>query len=469
MQKADGVELVTNGHFNTDVTGWSANGSGDITFSSVSSALEVVRGSGGIDGHPYQEVSLTIGKVYKFSARVTSGTMSVRLGTSISGLEVVDLNSQTGGMSHTFTATSSTIYINILISQNTSSTSAIDDISLTLAETRNGASNFTPQVGDDRKVTFEGVTKINTDAYFYLPTGDTASRERIGNPTSASSARGLFAGGYENPATSDIEYFSISSKGNNQSFGDLTSGRNGCDAVASSTRGVIGGGYSVGNTIDYVTIASTGDAKDFGDMSEIDYYYSACSSATRGLFGGGLNPGSNVNSIEYITIHSMGNALDFGDLSLILSACQSPTRGNMGGYSPTLRDNIEFVTFTTTGNTTDFGDITARRLLDACSNPTRGLISGGYISADQSTIEYITIASTGDALDFGDLTNARRDFGSTASKTRGIFGGGGQNPSQVNTMEFVEIMSSGNAVDFGDLFTARNSTCAFSNGHGGLG
>ena len=176
----------------------------------------------------------------------------------------------------------------------------------------------------------------------------------------------------------------------------MTSGRNGCDAVASSTRGVIGGGYSVGNTIDYVTIASTGDAQDFGDMNVIDYAYSACSSATRGLFGGGLNPSSIVNSIEYITIHSMGNALDFGDLSFTkraLSACQSPTRGIFaGGYSPTLRDNIEFVTFTTTGNTTDFGDITARRLLDACSNP-EGLISSGYISADQSTIEYITIAS----------------------------------------------------------------------------
>ena len=41
----------------------------------------------------------------------------------------------------------------------------------------NKASNFTPQVGDDRKVTFEGVTKINTDAYFYLPTGDTVTRD----------------------------------------------------------------------------------------------------------------------------------------------------------------------------------------------------------------------------------------------------------------------------------------------------
>ena len=53
------------------------------------------------------------------------------------------------------------------------------------------ASNFTPQVGDDRKVTFEGVTKINTDAYFYLPTGDTV-REK---PELIMGTRGLIGGG----------------------------------------------------------------------------------------------------------------------------------------------------------------------------------------------------------------------------------------------------------------------------------
>ena len=54
------------------------------------------------------------------------------------------------------------------------------------------SSNFTPQVGDDRKVTFEGVTKINSDAYFYLPTGDTVTRD-------TRSGRGIFGGG-ESPS-----------------------------------------------------------------------------------------------------------------------------------------------------------------------------------------------------------------------------------------------------------------------------
>ena len=52
----------------------------------------------------------------------------------------------------------------------------VDDISIKRIYKNNGGSNFTPQVGDNRKVTFEGVTKVNSDAYFYLPTGDTESR-----------------------------------------------------------------------------------------------------------------------------------------------------------------------------------------------------------------------------------------------------------------------------------------------------
>ena len=57
----------------------------------------------------------------------------------------------------------------------------------------NRASNFTPQVGDNRKVTFEGVTKINSDAYFYLPTGNTESRYLNVASQASSAARGLRA------------------------------------------------------------------------------------------------------------------------------------------------------------------------------------------------------------------------------------------------------------------------------------
>jgi hypothetical protein len=59
-------------------------------------------------------------------------------------------------------------------------------------------SNFTPQVGSDGSVEFAGPTKINSENYFYLPTGNTESRGR---------GRGLFGGG-EN-ITNIIDYITI--------------------------------------------------------------------------------------------------------------------------------------------------------------------------------------------------------------------------------------------------------------------
>ena len=82
-------------------------------------------------------------------------------------------------------------------------------------------SNFTPQVGDDRQVTFEGVTKINSDAYFYLPTGDTASREATGTYNSGTRGvmmGGIIAGGSTKNAT--IDYWTMASEGNAVDFGD---------------------------------------------------------------------------------------------------------------------------------------------------------------------------------------------------------------------------------------------------------
>ena len=137
----------------------------------------------------------------------------------------------------------------------------------------------------------------------------------------------------------------------------------------------------------------------------------------------GLNPGSNVNSIEYITIASTGNAIDFGDLSFARRNLDGLVITNKRNFcwwrlSPTLRDNtIDYVTIASTGNALDFGDLTATADYLMVFKSYKRNISGGYISADQNIIEYITIASTGDAQDFGDLTSARRDFGSTASKT----------------------------------------------------
>ena len=99
--------------------------------------------------------------------------------------------------------------------------------------------------------------------------------------------------------------------------------------LASSTRGVFGGGYSndssaYSNIIDYVTIGSTGDSTDFGDLTVArSQSYGGLSNNTRGVFLPGTNP-DNV-TMDYITIASTGNATDFGD--------PGTTGGDMTGFS----------------------------------------------------------------------------------------------------------------------------------------
>ena len=114
-----------------------------------------------------------------------------------------------------------------------------------------------------------------------------------------------------------IEFITISTLGNSQTFGNLSSNRYLCQGVSSSTRGVVAGGDNSGavNIVEYVTIASTGNAVDFGDlMSAREHAGSGGgSNGIRGIFvGGGDWPAGN-NTMEYITIATTGNTKDFGD------------------------------------------------------------------------------------------------------------------------------------------------------------
>ncbi len=325
------------------------------------------------------------------------------------------------------------------------------------------ARNFAPAVGFDGTVTFDGVTKISTENYFYLPTGNTEDRGR---------GRGLFGGGGSSPSLiNTIDYIQIQSQGNATDFGDLIQQRRMPASCSSSTRGLWGGGYTPSqvNTIDYVTISTTSNAQDFGDLTNPRLGISACSSSTRGLFGGGY--ASNV--IDYVTIATTGNAIDFGDIVNVfgnqLASCSSPTRGIFaGGTGPTVTNVIEYVTILSSGNALDFGDLTiGRASLSGCSSSTRGIFAGGTVPSPLgNVIDYITISSLGNAIDFGDLTVARRNIASTSSSTRGVFGGS-DNPS-TNTIDFIVISTTGNANDFGDL-TITKGGAACSDSHGGLG
>lgn len=295
----------------------------------------------------------------------------------------------------------------------------------------------------------------------------------VQSPDSLPAALGLFAGGEHSSGgqQSTIEFIDIATTGSVGMFGDLTSKRYGMiGGVASSTRGVFGGGITV-DIIEYVTFSTKGKATDFGNLSGNRYTLAATSNSTRGLFSGGDNGSTQQDTVEYITIASTGNATDFGNLSVASkegSSLSSTTRmvTNVGETGSGSVNTIDYFTIASTGNATDFGDLTtvARRNASASSN-TRGIFAGGLRTSNSNIIEYITIASTGNATDFGDLTEARSKLTAVSSSIRAVFGTG---VTGLNAVDYITIASTGNAIDWGDLNVNAEYKGSASNGHGGL-
>lgn len=346
--------------------------------------------------------------------------------------------------------------------------------------------NFTPpdriaEVGVGFK---SGALRYNTDSSkVELYDGSQWTEVQSSRPDLNGGARGLIMGG-ETPGPTNvttISYITISSTGNAIVFGDLTLARRGFNnsALASSTRGIIAGGFvtptptlTASNIIDYVTISSTGDAIDFGDKTLPGYYWAAVSNSTRGIWGGGYAPmtPTTVNTLEYITIASTGDAKDFGDLtrfSRSLGTVNSPTRGVFAGGSGPIVNTIDFVTISTLGDARDFGDLSiATALTSGTCNATRGVFAGGATPSNIKVINYITISTLGNAVRFGDLTQETFYSSSMSSSTRGVYAQASH--SYQNTIEYITISTQGNGVDFGDNTELSVSGSGCSNAHGGL-
>ena len=336
-----------------------------------------------------------------------------------------------------------------------------------------------------------GALRYNTDSSkVELYDGNQWTEVQSSRPDLNGGARGLFGGGYTGPGVSSltIDYINISSTGNAQNFGNLIAYHTSAATVSSSTRGIWAGGYQAGvsdtNVIDYITISSTGNAQDFGDLLTVNRNFTGTSSSTRGVFIGGnvqTAPAyADTNVIQYITIASTGDAKDFGDIIGTLqtsTSCSSSTRGVFaGGYfnrvapANPLTNLINYITISTLGNSQDFGDLTAPKCnLASCSNPIRGVFSGGRVPTLTNVIEYVTIATAGNSVRFGDLTVSKQDLNNAgaSSPTRGTFAGG-RAPGSSNVIDYITFSSQGNAVDFGDLTTPTVYKAGCSNAHGGL-
>jgi len=329
-----------------------------------------------------------------------------------------------------------------------------------------------------------GVSTVSTTGAFVVPVGATEFRGGRG--------RGVFGSGATPTATNVLDMIEIATTGNSTDFGDDAAKREeGYATGASSTRGVLAGGYvspDAITNISYLTFSSGGGVSDFGDLNLKTYAQAGASDNTRMLIAGGGGDGwQRTRNIKFLTIATTGSDSSFGELIRsgagggtpsaegfrYFDGFASPTRAVFaGGDTAVSADTniIQYVTIQTKGDAIQFGSlITERGSHTACSNSTRGLIAGGQTpSSNLNSIEYVTIASTGDGTDFGDLNNAIDYIGSCASATRGVFAGG-QTPTKLNTIEYVTIASTGNATDFGDLTVARRFCAGCSDVHGGLG
>ena len=243
------------------------------------------------------------------------------------------------------------------------------------------SNTFTPPIGgtnDRPSAPQPGSLYYNKD-FKTIEYWDGTFWRQVDNTTT--SGRGIWGGGTTPTYQSMQDFVTISSLGNAQNFGELTVARGFFRAVASSVRGVTGGGENPSgrtDTMEYFTIQSEGNAIDFGNLTAARGMMGSTSSSTRGVWGGGEESGGNVNKIEYIEINTIGNAVDFGDLSVTRKdphsgLVNSPTRGTFAGGA-SIDSVIDVITIASKGNSIKFGDLSeARKGLAGCSNSTRGI------------------------------------------------------------------------------------------------
>ena len=291
---------------------------------------------------------------------------------------------------------------------------------------------------------------VNTIDYVTITTLGNATdfgdltQARTGYGSAASSTRGVFGGGKIAPLAfaniqSTIDYIEIQSTGNAFDFGDLNDTLGRPSATSDNTRAVFAGGYnqltaplfnSVGD-LQYITISTKGNAATFGNQFFGRYGMGAAASPTRAIyFGGGYesSPGTvtNLNIIDYVTIQTLGDAKDFGDLtekSRMIASCANSTRGlRAAGATPTRVNTIDYVTMASTGDAINFGDLSyVNQYPFACSSSTRGLFAGGYTNPGSvNNIEKVEIATIANATDFGDLTRQGSHGAATSDSHGGL-------------------------------------------------
>lgn len=128
------VELVTNGIFTTDTTGWTA---ADATLSVVSGRMRVTKTGTTIAGRAGQSVTVVSGQSYTLTGTAIAGTCpaQIRIGSTVGGSEYGTITDTTASV--TFVPTGTTVHITCAAHEFTTSGlyADFDDISMVIGST----------------------------------------------------------------------------------------------------------------------------------------------------------------------------------------------------------------------------------------------------------------------------------------------------------------------------------------------
>ena len=126
-----GSELVTNGTFDSDTTGWTVAGSGA---SAAVSSGQLVLARVGSSSNITQYITTVVGQAYTLSFDFTAASGGANMYATLSGLSTITATATTGSYSITAVATSTSTYVQFQIWNTTNGTITLDNISVRLAE-----------------------------------------------------------------------------------------------------------------------------------------------------------------------------------------------------------------------------------------------------------------------------------------------------------------------------------------------
>lgn len=147
-REVSGIELVTNGTFDTDTSGWTdiSEGTGSISWN-ASGYLNLTTGvDNSNEGRATQAFTTVVGKTYVAKASGVSGDFYLQVGTTSNGDQLGQSSNDANNKEISFTATATTTYVNVRNFSNVSATSSVDNISVKEIDVDPSTARYLPRI-----------------------------------------------------------------------------------------------------------------------------------------------------------------------------------------------------------------------------------------------------------------------------------------------------------------------------------